>query len=212
MTSPRTRSRLVSELRAKGIKNEDVLWLIERLPRHLLMDEATQNLSYDDAAVPIGYRQTISRPYTVARMTEVLLEKGTPERVLEIGTGSGYQTMVLSQLVKHVYTVERIKPLQDRAQRILGRLKIDNVTYTHSDGGWGWEEHQPYEAIMVTAAPEVLPTKLIDQLAKGGRMVAPIGPANEQKLIVVDRDMYGFVTTQALESASFVPFLDGTET
>lgn len=212
MTSPRARQRLVDLLRQKGIQNETVLKLIRHIPRHLFLDEATANLAYDDAAVPIGYRQTISRPYTVARMTEVLLaEDEQLGKVLEVGTGSGYQTSLLSQIADKVYTVERIQPLQLRARKLLSSLGFHrNITYAYSDGSWGWEDHAPYDGIIVTAAPEEVPENLLAQLAIGGRMVIPVGGQNEQGLWLIERTASGGYNKQLLEQASFVPFLDGT--
>lgn len=212
MTSPRARQRLVDTLRDKGIQNEMVLKLIKHIPRHLFLDEATANLAYDDAAVPIGYRQTISRPYTVARMTEILLgDQETLGNVLEVGTGSGYQTSLLSQIASRVYTVERIQPLQQRARKLLAQLGFHrNITYAYSDGSWGWEQHAPYEGIIVTAAPEEIPESLLEQLAIGGRMIIPVGGKDEQGLWFVQRESETQYRKELLEQASFVPFLDGT--
>ena len=175
MTSQRTRNRLVQRLQEAGIRNEEVLNVIATTPRHLFVDEALAHRAYEDTALPIGNGQTISQPYTVARMTETLLANGPLERVLEIGTGSGYQTAVLSPLVRTLYSVERIEPLHNRAVERLQSLGYDNVQLTLSDGTWGWPEHGPYDGILAAAAPEEVPESLLAQLADGGRMVIPVG-------------------------------------
>jgi protein-L-isoaspartate(D-aspartate) O-methyltransferase len=164
MTSQRTRDRLVVRLREAGIQDERVLEVMRQTPRHLFMDEALASRAYEDSSLPIGFGQTISQPYIVARMTEVLLKDASPGRVLEVGTGSGYQTSVLAQLVPEVYTVERIAGLQEQArQRLARQLKLTNIRYKHSDGNWGWKQHAPYDGILVTAAPEEVPPELLNQ-------------------------------------------------
>jgi protein-L-isoaspartate(D-aspartate) O-methyltransferase len=208
MTSQRTRDRLVKRLREAGIQDERVLQVIRNTPRHLFVDEALASRAYEDTALPIGFGQTISQPYIVARMTEILLADGIPGKVLEVGTGSGYQTAVLAQLVPEVYTVERIAGLQDKARQRLARLKLHNVRYKHSDGSWGWKEHAPYDGILVTAAPEDVPEELIRQLAEGGRLVIPSGPAGRQRLrLLTRRD--GAIHEDVLGGVSFVPLLSG---
>lgn len=209
MTSQRTRNRLIQRLRDAGINNEEVLNVIATTPRHLFIDEALAHRAYEDNSLPIGYGQTISQPYTVAKMTESLLAAGPLSRVLEIGTGSGYQTAILSPLVKTLYSVERIEPLHIKAVERLETLGYGNVRLALSDGSWGWSEHGPYDGILAAAAPEEVPPSLLDQLADGGRMVLPVG-GEEQKLILITRrgDHY---TRKILEAAKFVPFLPGIQ-
>lgn len=209
MTSQRTRNRLVQRLRDAGIINEEVLNVIATTPRHLFIDEALAHRAYEDNALPIGNGQTISQPYTVARMTESLLAGGPLSRVLEIGTGSGYQTAILSPLVKTLYSVERIEPLHIKAVERLETLGYGNVHLVLSDGSWGWPEHGPYDGILAAAAPEDVPPSLLEQLADGGRMVLPIG-GEEQKLILITRRGDHF-TRKTLEAAKFVPFLPGIQ-
>lgn len=209
MTSQRTRDRLVERLRDKGIKNERVLEVIRTTPRHLFVDEAMAHRAYEDTALPIGHGQTISQPYTVARMTEVLLADGVPDVVLEVGTGSGYQSAILSRLVPKVYTVERISALLQRSREIHRKLGLMNVFSKHSDGSWGWAPNAPYPAIMVTAAPESVPPSLLEQLSSGGRMVIPVGSrGGEQQLKLFIRDAEN-IEESTLEVAKFVPLLDG---
>ena len=208
MTSLATRERLVQRIREQGVRDERVLARIRDVPRHLFVDEALASRAYEDTALPIGHGQTISQPYIVARMTEWLLADGIPEKVLEVGTGCGYQTVVLAGLVPKVYSVERIEPLLVATRRRLNDLGIKNVRTQLSDGSWGWPENGPYEAIIVTAAPLELPQALVDQLADGGRMIIPLGPANQQTLTMVrkrGREVHRF----PLEAVSFVPLLGG---
>jgi len=210
MTSQRTRDRLVDRLREKGIKNERVLEVIRTTPRHIFVDEAMAHRAYEDTALPIGQGQTISQPYMVARMTEVLLEAGVPDVVLEVGTGSGYQSAILSRLVPKVYTVERISALLQKAREAHGKLGLMNVYSKHSDGSWGWAPNAPYPAIMVTAAPESVPPSLLDQLAVGGRMVIPVGTiGGVQQLTLFTRTDEETIEETTLELARFVPLLDG---
>lgn len=211
MTSARTRERLVARLKEEGIRNPAVLNLIRSSPRHLFVDEALASRAYEDTALPIGLGQTISQPYIVARMTEALLEEGVPEKVLEVGTGCGYQTLILAKLVPQVFTVERIAALQQRARRTLNDLKVRNVRFKHADGGWGWPQHAPYDGIVVTAAPEEVPQVLMEQLAIGGRMVIPVGAAHGQELLLVTRTDETHYTRKVLDRVSFVPLLGGTE-
>ena len=209
MTSQRTRDRLVERLREKGIKNERVLEVIRTTPRHIFVDEAMAHRAYEDTALPIGHGQTISQPYMVARMTEVLLEQGVPDVVLEVGTGSGYQSAILSRLVPKVYTVERISALLQKARDAHRKMGLMNVFSKHSDGSWGWAPNAPYQAIMVTAAPESVPPGLLEQLAVGGRMVIPVGTmGGVQQLNLYTRSEEG-VEEKTLELARFVPLLDG---
>ncbi|WP_370584021.1 protein-L-isoaspartate(D-aspartate) O-methyltransferase [Motiliproteus sp. SC1-56] len=209
MTSRRTRERLVTRLYEAGIKDPQVLEVIRQLPRHLFVDEALAHRAYEDTALPIGFNQTISQPYTVARMTEALLAAGPRKRVLEIGTGSGYQTAVLACLVAQTYSVERILPLQERARTRLQQLNLRNVHFKHADGGFGWAEKGPFDGIICAAAPEEIPEELLQQLAVGGRLIIPVGGAS-QELRQVDRIDEGQYRQQALEGARFVPLLSGS--
>ncbi|GAB4288612.1 MAG: protein-L-isoaspartate(D-aspartate) O-methyltransferase [Methylophaga sp.] len=209
MTSQRTRDRLVARLQERGITNPDVLAVIREMPRHLFVDEALASRAYEDTALPIGHGQTISQPYIVARMTEILMAGGgTREKVLEVGTGSGYQTAVLSKLVDRVFSVERIAPLQNQARERFYQLKLNNIKLKHSDGSWGWEWYSPYDGIIVTCAPEQVPEELLRQLAPGGRLVIPVGGSEGQSLRVIDRvgDHY---EEMELDPVSFVPLLSG---
>lgn len=209
MTSQRTRERLVSRLAEKGIHDTRVLDVIRNMPRHLFVDEALASRAYEDTALPIGQGQTISQPYIVARMTELLLSRKVPAKVLEVGTGCGYQTAILSQLVDEVYSVERIDVLLQQTRRRLRSLKISNVKFKHSDGNWGWESKSPFDGILVTAAPNKVPEALLTQLAPDGRMVIPVGKqGGVQQLAVIDRTEDGF-EQEIFESVSFVPLLNG---
>ncbi|WP_420841651.1 protein-L-isoaspartate(D-aspartate) O-methyltransferase [Halioglobus maricola] len=208
MTSQRTRERLIQRLVDQGISDQRVLDVMAITPRHLFLDEAMAHRAYEDVALPIGFQQTLSQPYIVGRMTELLLEGGTPERVLEIGTGSGYQTAILAQLVGELYSVERIKPLQQKARQRMRQLKLRNVHMNHADGGMGWAERGPFDGILAAAAPERIPEELLRQLAPGGRLVMPVGGAT-QHLQIVDRTNEGFETT-IVEEVRFVPLRPGT--
>lgn len=210
MTSRRTRERMVSRLSQQGIKNNKILDAMRNTPRHIFMDEALSSRAYEDVALPIGYNQTISQPYIIAKMTELLLEFGRLAKVLEIGTGSGYQAAILAQLVDHVYSVERIWALQKKAKSRLWDLKLKNVSYLHDDGILGWPEHAPYDGILVTAAPSEIPEALLRQMALGGIMIVPVGKAGSQTLQRITRIQGGF-EVEELEAVSFVPFLPGTE-
>lgn len=208
MTSQRTRDRLVEALAAQGIQDERVLTALREVPRHLFVDEALESRAYENTPLPIGEGQTISQPWVVARMTELLLEPGVPERVLEVGTGSGYQAAVLARLVPRVYSIERIGSLLRRARERLQAARLFNCQLRHGDGYEGWPEYAPYDGIIVTAAPEALPQALLEQLAEGGRLVAPVGGAGYQQLLVVDRhgDEY---QQRKVAGVSFVPMLKG---
>jgi len=210
MTSQRTRDRLVRRLQEEGINNQRVLEVIRSTPRHIFVDEALASRSYEDTALPIGHGQTISQPYVVARMTAALLESGSLKRVLEVGTGSGYQAAVMAPLAGEVYSVERIRPLLDLARERLEELQLRNVRLKHSDGSWGWPEFAPYDAIIATAAPEQVPEALLQQLAIGGRLVMPVGPQGVQELVLLTRTPEG-VERQVLDKVSFVPMLGGTQ-
>lgn len=212
MTSQRTRERLVQRLADKGVSNLHVLDAIRNTPRHWFLDEALSHRAYEDTALPIGYGQTLSQPYIVARMTEILLGAagGRLRKVLEVGTGSGYQTSILAQLVDEVYSVERIKPLQDKARERLRELGARNVHLKYADGGFGWPEYGPFDGILSTAAPRFVPQVLLDQLAPNGVLVIPVGDQQQDlNLIVRDGDSDKFVT-QVLEPVRFVPLMSGT--
>lgn len=208
MTSQRTRDRLVARLREQGIKNERVLAQISAIPRHIFIDEALAHRAYEDTALPIGHGQTISQPFIVALMTQLLLEVGG-QRVLEIGTGCGYQTAILAGLYPKVYSIERIGALLPRAKQRLAALHIRNVICKLGDGYEGWQVHAPFDGIIVTAAPAVIPPQLLEQLAPGGRMVLPVGADNVQELRVVDNTPEGFVEG-VHEHVRFVPLMSGT--
>lgn len=210
MTSARTRARLVERLRQQGIHDEAVLAAIGALPRHIFIDEALAHRAYEDTALPIGFAQTISQPYVVALMTQTLLAAPGVQRVLEIGTGSGYQSAVLASLVRRVYSVERIKGLIDRAQARLKALRRRNVLIKYDDGNLGWPEQAPFDAILVTAAPAAVPDELLTQLADGGRMVLPVGAGELQELRVIDRDGDAF-NEHTLDYVRFVPLCRGLQ-
>lgn len=209
MTSQRTRNRLVERLRENGIKDESVLAVMAQTPRHFFIDEALAHRAYEDSALPIGHGQTISQPFTVARMTEILLEAGPLNKVLEIGMGSGYQSAILSPLVNILYSVERIEPLYHKARQRLQELNYRNVQMKLSDGTWGWPEFGPYDAILAAAACATVPEALKKQLADGGRLLMPIGQ-QKQQLVLVTRHGDTF-TQEALEDVFFVPFLPGVQ-
>jgi protein-L-isoaspartate(D-aspartate) O-methyltransferase len=208
MTSQRTRQRLVDRLRQEGVGDERVLATIAAVPRHMFLDEALASRAYEDTALPIGCGQTISQPYIVARMTEVLLAGGPCRKVLEVGTGSGYQAVVLARLVEEVYTVERVRWLLNEAMERAHRLGVRNIRFRHADGALGLPDSAPYDGILVTAAPPGVPAPLLDQLAPGGRIVIPVGAGSTQELLVVTREQDGF-TQERLEAVRFVPLIEG---
>ena len=208
MTSQRTRDRLVMRLRDGGIRSVAVLDVIRRTPRHLFVDEALASRAYEDTALPIGYNQTISQPLVVAAMTELVIAV-QPQRVLEVGTGSGYQAAVLAQLVPKVYTVERIEPLVQLARQRFRQLGLRNIRAAHSDGTVGLPDFAPYDAIIVTAASEIIPESLLEQLAPdGGRLVIPVGGRDAQTLTLFTRTEEG-IERAALDPVVFVPLLNG---
>jgi protein-L-isoaspartate(D-aspartate) O-methyltransferase len=210
MTSQRTRERLVRRLHESGVGNPQVLEVLRWLPRHLFVDEALASRAYEDTALPIGQGQTISQPWVVARMTAALLEGRCLRRVLEVGTGSGYQCAVLARLAQQVYSVERIRRLLERAQTRLRELEIPNVRLRHGDGSAGWPERAPFDAIMLTAAAKSIPGPLCDQLAVGARLIAPVGTAGSQDLVRIVRTTAGFAETR-VGRVSFVPLRAGVE-
>ncbi len=207
MTSQRTRNRLVQRLIDLGVEDQQVLRAIQATPRHLFVDEAMATRSYEDTALPIGFGQTISQPRVVAEMSAWLFKNGPLTRVMEVGTGSGYQTAILAQLAKHVYSVERIEPLLNRAIAVLQRLQLDNVQFALSDGHWGWPYHAPFDGMISAASPEQVPEELLEQLTEGGRLVMPIGGQQQE--------LFGFIRTstgykqQQLGEVMFVPMKTG---
>lgn len=209
MTSARTRDRLVERLRRQGIADEAVLERIRNVPRHLFVDEALASRAYEDTALPIGHGQTISQPFIVARMTEALLAEGRLDKVLEIGTGCGYQTAVLAPLVGEVCSVERVGALLRRARRLLRELDIYNVRLKHGDGWAGWSAKAPFDGVIVTAAPADVPRALLEQLADGGRLIIPAGPSGQQNLLAITRNGKSF-EREDLGAVSFVPLVQGT--
>ena len=208
MTSQRTRERLIQRLCEEEVSNPRVLDVLRLTPRHLFVDEALAHRAYEDTALPIGHNQTISQPFMVAHMSEVLLEAGPLDKVLEIGTGSGYQTAVLAQLVERVFSVERIQSLQDRAKERLAELKLRNVVFRWGDGWEGWNALGPYNGIIVTAAASEVPQALLDQLAIGGRLVIPVGAGETQELLLIVREEDGY-SRHVLDLVRFVPLLNG---
>jgi protein-L-isoaspartate(D-aspartate) O-methyltransferase len=208
MTSARSRTRLIERLRALGVENETVLEAMEKVQRHCFVDEAMTSRAYDDTALPIGYGQTISQPYIVAQMTQLLIADGLPGSVLEIGTGSGYQAAVLAEILSSVYTVERVKPLYETARRRFAELGYRNVhTRLAREGVLGLPDYGPFGAILVTAGAQKLPESLCEQIADGGRMIVPVGPSGAQRLIVVRRHG-NQLEQEALDAVSFVPLIE----
>ncbi|RME35099.1 MAG: protein-L-isoaspartate(D-aspartate) O-methyltransferase [Gammaproteobacteria bacterium] len=208
MTSQRARDRLCARLEEMGIRSRQVLEVMRRVPRHIFLDEALASRAYENTALPIGHGQTISQPYTVARMTEALVESGPMGRVLEVGGGCGYQTVVLSRLCREVYTIERLRELAGRLRRNLRELRVHNARVLHGDGFRGWPSAAPFDAILVAAAPREVPEALLEQLGPGGRLVIPVGPHGEQRLLLIRRDENGFQESE-LEWVSFVPLIQG---
>ena len=214
LTSRRTRERLVDDLKASGIKDEAVLDVIATVPRHILVDEAIAHRAYEDKTLPIGHGQTISQPYVVARMTAALLGSlrragREPRRVLEIGTGSGYQTAVLASLVETVFSVERIRDLLERARTRLRAMDVHNVRLRHDDGNLGWAAEAPFDAVLVTAGASHVPDALMEQLRDGSPLVIPVGRGDVQQLLLLERDGDAW-RQQTLEDVRFVPLVKGT--
>jgi len=207
MTSQRTRERLIQRLMDQGITRIEVLEAIRSVPRHLFVDEALAHRSYEDTALPIGYGQTLSQPYMVARMSELALARGKPGKVLEIGSGSGYQTAILASLVDEICAIERIKPLQERARKQLRALRVRNVRLRHGDGLEGWPSEAPFDLILGAAAPETVPQVLLEQLAPDGCMILPVG-GQRQRLMMITATPDGFVE-EVIEEVNFVPMISG---
>ena len=207
MASRRTRERLIQRLMDQGITRFEVLEAIRSVPRHLFVDEALAHRSYEDTALPIGYGQTLSQPYVVARMSELALAQGRPKKVLELGSGSGYQTAILASLVDEICAIERIKPLLERARKQLRALRVRNVRLRHGDGLDGWASEAPFDLILGAAAPEHLPSQLLEQLAPGGRLILPVG-GERQQLMMVTATPEGFVE-EVIEEVNFVPMVRG---
>lgn len=210
MTSARTRERLIRRLASHGIHDEAVLGRIRNVPRHLFVDEALSSRAYEDSALPIGQGQTISQPYIVALMTQALLDgrPSRPEKILEVGTGCGYQTAVLAPLVGQLFTIERLRGLQQQAQQRLISIGVSNVRFRHGDGFEGWPGQAPFDGIIVTAAPLEVPAALLEQLSPGGRLIIPVGLSGSQDLLSITRSGEGF-SRHTLGSVTFVPLLEG---
>ncbi len=209
MTSQRTRDRLKQRLLDQGITDMTVLDTIARMPRHLFVDEALASRAYEDSSLPIGHGQTISQPYIVARMTEAILRDDIPKKVLEVGTGSGYQAAILAKLVDTVYTVERIAALHERSRKVFRKLELRNIYPKLSDGTWGWESKGPFDAIVVTAAPEEVPEVLFQQLADGGRLVIPVGGQYEAQYLRLFTRRGNEIEEEILDEVKFVPLVSG---
>jgi protein-L-isoaspartate(D-aspartate) O-methyltransferase len=208
MTSQRTRMRMVERLRAQGIRDEVVLSVLGEVPRHLFVDEALASRAYEDIALPLGFGQTISSPYTVARMTELARAGGALGRVLEIGTGCGYQAAVLSRLAREVYSIERLAPLLAKARKHFRELRVSNVRLRHGDGQAGMAEVAPFDAIVMSAAATHVPRSLMEQLEVGGKMILPMVQGGEQRLCVIERSAHGYVEKK-MDVVKFVPLLPG---
>ncbi len=211
MTSQRTRDRLAETLVKMGIRSDVVLNAIRTTPRHLFVDEALASRAYENTALPIGFSQTISQPYIVAKMTETLIKDRTLENVLEVGTGCGYQTVIMAQFTKRIYTVERINGLLMRARERFKKLGCTNIRSKHADGNIGWSSHAPFDGIIVAAAPIGVPEALLEQLAIEGRLIIPVGKSGDQKLLLITRKENRF-EEEIIDSVSFVPMLGGIDT
>lgn len=211
MTSQRTRDRLANALVDMGIESEPVLDAIRKTPRHIFVDEALATRAYENTALPIGFNQTISQPYIVAKMTEALIKDRQLKNVLEVGTGCGYQSVILAQFTKRLYTVERINGLLIRARERFQKLGFTNIRTKHADGNIGWATHAPFDGIIVAAAPIGVPDALREQLAIDGRLIIPVGKSGDQKLLLITRTQEGF-EEEIIDSVSFVPMLGGIDT
>ena len=199
---------ILSRLKSQGITNTSVLDIMSTIPRHLFIEPALKNRAYDDDALPIGFSQTISSPYIVAKMTQLLMEEDNMGKVLEIGTGCGYQTAILAKLFTHVTTIERIKPLQQKTENLLKKLEYKNIKFVYGDGFDGYYANAPYDAIIMTASPSDIPEKLVSQLTSNGRMVLPLNMNGKQKLFRVKNTKNG-VFKKEVDDVLFVPMLEG---
>ena len=208
MTSQRTRMRMIERLRTQGIRDEVVLSVMGDVPRHLFVDEALASRAYEDIALPLGFGQTISNPYTVARMTELARAGGTLNKVLEIGTGCGYQAAILARLAKEVYSIERVAGLLAKARKHFRELRVLNVRLRHTDGHAGMPEVAPFDVILLTAAATHVPRELMEQLGVDGRMILPMAQSGEQRLCVIERSQHGYVEKK-MDAVKFVPLLPG---
>ncbi len=211
MTSQRTRDRLADKLVEMGINSEPILESIRKTPRHIFVDEALASRAYENTALPIGFSQTISQPYIVAKMTEALIQDRNLQNVLEVGTGCGYQTVILSQFCQQVYTVERINGLLIKARERFHKLGIRNIRSKHADGNIGWPNYAPFDGIIVAAAPIGVPEALLEQLTIGGRLIIPVGKSGKQDLLLITRTDDGY-EEQTIDAVSFVPMLGGIDT
>ncbi len=211
MTSQRTRDRLADTLVEMGIESQRVLDAIRQTPRHLFVDEALASRAYENTALPIGFSQTISQPYIVAKMTEALIKDRELKNVLEVGTGCGYQTVIMAQFARQIYTVERINALLVRARERFQKLAYTNIRSKHADGNIGWSAHAPFDGIIVAAAPIGVPESLLQQLAIEGRLIIPVGKSGDQKLLLITRKEEGY-EEELIDSVSFVPMLGGIDT
>ena len=208
MTSERTRTRLVNQLRDMGIRNEQVLEQIRTIPRQLFIDEGLASRAYENTALPIGFGQTISQPYIVARMTEIILD-GPHSKILEIGAGCGYQSVMLAHFADQVFAVERISALANKLRTRIQELRIPKVLVKYGDGMLGWPENAPFDAILGAAAPETIPEELLEQLKVGGRLIMPVGTEGQQKLVLITREGEEDFSEVVLDPVSFVPMLKG---
>jgi protein-L-isoaspartate(D-aspartate) O-methyltransferase len=208
MTSTRTRQRMIDRLRERGIGDERVLMAMAQIPRHLFVDEALAHRAYEDDALPIKYGQTISQPYIVARMTEEVIKQNHPKKILELGTGSGYQAAVLGQLVDEVFSIERIDKLTRSARRLFIKLGYRNIRCKTGDGFEGWPSEALFDVIICTAAPEKVPFSLLDQLEVGGKLILPVGDSRKQKLVAIVKEQHGY-QEEVLGHVIFVPLLEG---
>lgn len=210
LTSLETRQKLIDRLKTKGITNKIVLEMIKNIPRHLFIETALRNRAYDDVSLPIGYNQTISQPYIVGKMTQLIFEKDNMNRVLEIGTGCGYQTAILASIFKSVISIERIKPLYDRTSKSLKRMGFKNIKCIFGDGFNGSIKDAPFDAILMTAAPTIIPDELIQQLKPNGRMIMPLNEHGKQKLLRIKNTKNG-ILKKVIDDVLFVPMLKGTK-
>ena len=210
-TFRRVREEMIENLLEMGIKDFRVLDAMAQIPRHIFIDEALRSRAYENRSLTIGYQQTISQPYIVAKMTEALIKNRTLKNVLEVGTGCGYQTIIMAQFTKRIYTIERINGLLTRARERFQQLRFSNIRSKHADGNIGWSEHAPFDGIIVAAAPTGVPEALLEQLAVNGRLIIPVGKTGEQKLLLFTREEEGY-EKKIIDSVSFVPMIGGVDT